>query len=48
MALFHHDPAHDDAQVDRLTAAAPETSAAIDGARVVGAAEGMVLRFPGS
>ena len=48
VALFHHDPAHGDAMVDALERAAQDTSAAIDGAEVVAAAEGMVLRFPAS
>jgi phosphoribosyl 1,2-cyclic phosphodiesterase len=46
VALFHHDPAHGDDMVDQLEREAQEHSAAIDGARVVAAAEGMVLRFP--
>ena len=46
VALFHHDPAHDDDEVDRLEQHAQERSAATDGAEVVAAAEGMVLRFP--
>jgi len=46
LALFHHDPAHEDEMVDGLERAACEASAAIDGADVVAAAEGMVLRFP--
>ena len=46
VALFHHDPAHGDDMVDDLERGAQEHSAAIDGAEVVAAAEGMVLRFP--
>lgn len=45
LALFHHDPSHTDDHVDRLAHAAQDASAAIDGAEVVAAAEGMVLRF---
>jgi phosphoribosyl 1,2-cyclic phosphodiesterase len=46
VALFHHDPAHGDDEVDRLEREAQDRSAANDGAEVVAAAEGMVLRFP--
>jgi phosphoribosyl 1,2-cyclic phosphodiesterase len=46
VALFHHDPAHGDDEVDALELQAKERSAATDGAEVVAAAEGMVLRFP--
>ena len=46
LALFHHDPAHSDDEVDRLARVAQQTSAEIGGADVVAAAEGMVLRFP--
>ena len=46
VALFHHDPAHGDDMVDQLEREAQDASAAIDGAEVVAAAEGMVLRFP--
>jgi phosphoribosyl 1,2-cyclic phosphodiesterase len=46
VALFHHDPAHGDDEVDALELQAKERSAANDGAEVVAAAEGMVLRFP--
>jgi phosphoribosyl 1,2-cyclic phosphodiesterase len=46
VALFHHDPAHGDDMVDQLEREAQQHSAAMDGAEVVAAAEGMVLRFP--
>ena len=46
LALFHHDPSHSDDQVDMLERNAQEESARVDGAEVVAAAEGMVLRFP--
>ena len=46
VALFHHDPAHGDDVVDQLEREAQDHSAAMDGAEVVAAAEGMVLRFP--
>jgi phosphoribosyl 1,2-cyclic phosphodiesterase len=46
VALFHHDPAHGDDMVDQLEREAQERSAGVDGAEVVAAAEGMVLRFP--
>ena len=46
VALFHHDPAHDDAVVDALQRVAQDASADADGAEVVAAVEGMVLRFP--
>jgi ribonuclease BN (tRNA processing enzyme) len=41
LAIFHHDPAHDDATLDRL---GREAKAAWPGAIV--AAEGLTLRFP--
>jgi phosphoribosyl 1,2-cyclic phosphodiesterase len=44
LALFHHDPAHDDATVDRLLTLAEEASAAVGGPDVVAAAEGLVLQ----
>ena len=46
LALFHHDPAHSDDEVDRMARVAQDTSAEMGGAEVVAAAEGMVLRFP--
>ncbi|MGZ6896011.1 MAG: MBL fold metallo-hydrolase [Acidimicrobiia bacterium] len=46
VALFHHDPSHGDDMVDLLQRDAQDSSAGIDGAEVVAAAEGMVLRFP--
>jgi phosphoribosyl 1,2-cyclic phosphodiesterase len=48
VALFHHDPAHGDDELDELERGAKEHSAVMDGAEVVAAAEGMVLRFPTS
>ena len=41
LVLFHHDPSHDDLEVDRLLAGARETSARLGGAEVVAAAEGL-------
>jgi phosphoribosyl 1,2-cyclic phosphodiesterase len=46
LAMFHHDPSHGDDEVDLLLRDAQEASARLDGAAVVAAAEGMVLRFP--
>jgi phosphoribosyl 1,2-cyclic phosphodiesterase len=43
LAMFHHDPAHDDDAVDALLAGAQATSEAMDGPEVVAAAEGMTL-----
>ncbi len=48
LAMFHHDPSHGDDEIDRLEREAQDTSAAIDGAAVLAAAEGMVLAFPTS
>jgi phosphoribosyl 1,2-cyclic phosphodiesterase len=44
LALFHHDPAHDDHTVDGLLGMAEEESARLGGPPVVAAAEGMVLQ----
>jgi phosphoribosyl 1,2-cyclic phosphodiesterase len=41
LVLFHHDPSHDDEQLDRLVDAAKE---GVDGVRVIGAREGLILR----
>jgi phosphoribosyl 1,2-cyclic phosphodiesterase len=46
LAMFHHDPSHGDAEVDGLLREAQDASARLNGAEVVAAAEGMVLRFP--
>ena len=46
LAMFHHDPSHGDDEVDVLLRDARDASARLDGAEVVAAAEGMVLRFP--
>jgi ribonuclease BN (tRNA processing enzyme) len=43
LALFHHDPAHDDGTVDRLLEQAQEASSRLGGPPVVAAAEGMVM-----
>ena len=43
LACFHHDPAHDDATLDRLVA---EVAAAAPELEVVGAREGMSLQLP--
>lgn len=48
LAMFHHDPSHGDDEIDQLEREAQDSSAAIDGAAVVAAAEGMVLAFPTS
>ena len=46
LAMFHHDPSHGDDEVDVLLRDARDASVRLDGADVVAAAEGMVLRFP--
>ncbi len=46
VALFHHDPSHGDDMVDLLLRDARDVSDRLNGASVVAAAEGMVLRFP--
>ena len=46
LAMFHHDPSHGDDEVDELLRDAQDASARLNGAEVVAAAEGMVLRFP--
>ena len=43
LALFHHDPAHSDDQIDLLVRAASETACRIGGGEVLAAAEGMSL-----
>ena len=45
LALFHHDPAHDDGVVDELLAHARARSEAIGGPEVIAAAEGMRLKL---
>jgi phosphoribosyl 1,2-cyclic phosphodiesterase len=47
LALYHHDPAHDDDAVDAIAMRAGDVSARIGGPEVVAAAEGLVLE-PGS
>ena len=46
VALFHHDPSHGDEMVDIMLRDAQDVSDHLNGASVVAAAEGMVLRFP--
>ena len=43
LALYHHDPAHDDDAVDAIVARASDTSAHVGGPVVIAAAEGLVL-----
>ena len=45
LALFHHDPAHDDPTLDRLLGLAQDASSRLGGPSVVAAAEGMVLEI---
>lgn len=45
LALFHHDPAHDDDVMDKLVAGAKQLSADIGGPEVVGAYEGLSLQL---
>ena len=46
LALFHHDPGHNDDDVDTMLRDARDLSDRLNGAEVNAAAEGMVLRFP--
>lgn len=46
LALFHHDPYHDDAEVDRLLQAA-RRAAEPSSLEVMAASEGMIVRFAG-
>jgi phosphoribosyl 1,2-cyclic phosphodiesterase len=43
LALYHHDPSHDDAAVDSIVARASDVSAHLGGPLVIGASEGLVL-----
>ena len=45
LALYHHDPTHDDAAVDAITARAADMSARMGGPEIIAAAEGLVLRL---
>ncbi len=45
LALFHHDPAHTDDQIDFLVEAARETAARIGGGEVLAASEGLALEL---
>jgi phosphoribosyl 1,2-cyclic phosphodiesterase len=45
LALFHHDPAHSDDQIDLLLRAARDTADRIGGGEVLAAAEGMALEL---
>jgi hypothetical protein len=47
LALFHHDPAHDDATVDALLAHAREVAEPTALCEVVAAYEGLTLSFGG-
>ncbi len=47
LALFHHDPAHDDDTVDALLARAQDTAASTSLSEVVAASEGLTLSFGG-
>lgn len=47
LALFHHDPAHDDDQIDRLVEHARRTGDRLGVDEVVGAAEGLTIALPG-
>jgi phosphoribosyl 1,2-cyclic phosphodiesterase len=48
LVLFHHDPDHDDAALDVLTAAAAEEGARRGVPSVIAAAEGLHLSLPGA
>jgi phosphoribosyl 1,2-cyclic phosphodiesterase len=45
LALFHHDPLHDDATVDRLLVETADAAAATSGPEVLAAAEGLVVEL---
>jgi len=45
LALFHHDPDHDDDQIDRLLAGARRTAERLGVDEVIAAAEGVTLSF---
>jgi len=47
LALFHHDPSHDDDMVDRLLAVATEAAGGRDIGEVIAAAEGLTITFGG-
>ena len=47
LALFHHDPSHDDDMVDRLLADATEAAGRRDIGEVIAAAEGLTITFGG-
>ncbi len=43
LALFHHDPAHDDDAVDEIAVRAADVSARVGGPEILAAAEGLVV-----
>ncbi len=45
LALFHHDPAHGDDDIDRILAATASHSASVGGPEVVAASEGLVIEL---
>ena len=45
LALFHHDPAHDDAEVDAILETAQKAAAGSGIEEVIAAAEGLRLTF---
>ena len=47
LALFHHDPAHDDETIDGLLARAQEAAASTSLSEVIAASEGLTLSFGG-
>jgi ribonuclease BN (tRNA processing enzyme) len=47
LALFHHDPAHDDDDVDRLLTHASDAAEATSLAEVIAAYEGLTVSFGG-
>ena len=47
LALFHHDPSHDDAMVDRLLQGAVEAASGRDIGEVIAAAEGLTVSLGG-
>jgi ribonuclease BN (tRNA processing enzyme) len=47
LALFHHDPAHDDDAVDRLLAHASAAAQSTSLSEVIAAYEGMTVSFGG-
>jgi ribonuclease BN (tRNA processing enzyme) len=46
LVLFHHDPAHEDRQLDAIECATQEFSARLGGPPVIAAYEGLEIELP--